>query len=468
MIDKNIRTDVKKIVNQKRALFQNNNIKQRKLKQEIIKDNHTWKTIEEVPNTIRSDKAEFFNFKKDRNSFTPTKITSKQFEKEINEEIEFVKLFNNKITNQSQNLNFPKRPHKLNPLKINKNQKQVIKIDDFLILESDLSNRLNNNEFNRQQLKDFNKKLFQELKKLNYFQEENPKVEVASINKKMINKKTYKTYHKVLQDKFSTNFCTNIILKQNKSAYNNNKNEEVYKTTNSTLTYNNDSNSIISEKKNKIGTYLTTFDALDSNLNNIDFSDNVNFTINKNIQTKLERINKKISVEINQSHLSMEHTIRNNSNINNKSRASSNNSKLNHDRNSNYLETRTFSNKKSDKNILDNYIRLPKILISKMSLNNNTNDNNKSYNINPHIIDSKDFLKNFNKTKKQRYTLDALVSKISHKIGNGFPLKKYITDYNNLSNVYPKKELKDNSFTNHLISESPIKNNKFNGIKFLK
>ncbi len=456
MLERNIRTDVKKLINEKRALFQFNNIKQRKLKQEILKDNILWKNPEETLNTIRCSKDRFFEFEKDKKSFTPSKITSIKLEREINEEIEFVNLNKNKMIHKSNYNDFPKRPAKLNPLKIIKPQKQIIKVDE-LLLQSDPLNHLNYTSMNKQQRKDMSKKLLQELNRLNYFQNEIPKIDASTNNKKMMKKKTYKSYHKVLQSKFCTNFCSNILSKQYKSTFmdNNRLNEDVFQITNTTDSFINE-NSFTKDLKIKRGTYLTTFDALDNNLNSIDFSDNDIHHVNKDIQNKIERI--KMSLEISQTNLSIENNPKNQSLTKNRSREKSSSSYLKNDKNPNKDEMNTFSNRKSEKSFLDNYIRLPKILISKISLNNNSSPNSKndsSYKTNCNMINSIDLFKNFNRTKKERYKLDSLVSKISHKIGNGFPLKKFVSNYDCLLNIYPKKELSKSPYKN-LFFESPI------------
>jgi len=465
MIDKNIKTDKKKLVNQKRTLFQNNNIKMGKMKKDIIKDLSLNRNPDIRPNAINSFQRDSIHYVKDRNSFTPSRITSKKFVQEINEEIEYINLNKNKISNLSSFNGFRgKKLPKLNPLKLSKTHKQVIKIDDFLILESDLNNKFFNNNFNRDQLKDFNRRLFEELKKMNYFHEENPQVQVASINKKLMNKKTYKTYDKVLGDKFSNNFYTNIIVKQKPNDKTNN---EICQTIESTLANDQNNSFNNSPKKHKKNTYLTAFDTLD-NLNSIDLSDNEIFNnVNKNIQSKLDKLNKKIHIDVNHSNSSIDNTIKNNSLININSRASSYHSRAINDMNYHHQDSRSLSVKKTEKSILDNYIRLPKILVSKMNLNDSQN-NNKNFNLDfkHNVFYSKDILNRFNKTKKQRYKLDSLVSKISHKIGNGFPLKNYVADYNTYFNIYPKKELNNSQyFTDKLVSDSPKNVYMFNRFK---
>jgi len=446
------------------------------------------------PITIRNMKGAFFTSpEKTKIDFPPKKISSIKFQQELISEIENVNLFGNYSSNKSYvntSVSRLKKPFKLNPLKLSKVQKKVLKIDDFILLESELPNIFLNEygnkfNFNSQQLKEFNKKLIQELKKLNILSENNAKIEVASNNKKLINKKAYKTYDKVFGDKFKLDFLTNKIrTKQNnlKEKIRNNSSSHKGKEDNLSLR---SLNSLSVEKNEKINfndinikefknnknkkTYLTAFDALDS-FNNLDYSDSEGIGINplsKNIKNKLEKFTKHIQTEKTESNTSMELiNDKNKSSLfnNNISRGSSNNSRLgipagsNSEYNTNnksnirnhYNNSKSPENKKSknDKSFLDNYIRLPKLVVSKININSSSNGNynNNDYSNRNHlqkelVLESKELLKGFNKTKKARNNLDSLVSKISYKIGNGFPLQKYVKNYEDFSNVYPKKSL---------------------------
>ena len=322
---------------------------------------------------------------------------------------------------------------------------------------------------------------------LNVFDERTPKVEVASYNKKLINKKAYKTYDKVLGDKFKLDFLNNkIIVKQNSlkaeilkksksrddsfsfktkiSVSVENENFEIpnnneKKFLNNLNSENNKikNNKDINKNKNK-NTYLTALDALDS-FNYLDNSDSegIGNMLSKNIQRKLEKFSKQIQTENSQSNTSIEYPKDKNKSTHfiDNSRESSNNSKSRVRANSNNVFN-TINNggrspgsgkKKYEKSFLDNYIRLPKIVMAKIINNTsvgNINSGNKSngkrnYLQNELDSSSRQLLKGFNKTKKIRYNLDSLVSKISYKVGNGFPLKKYVTNFDSFSNVYPKK-----------------------------
>lgn len=545
MLEKSIRTDVKKLVNQRRALFQNNTIKLRKIKKEISNNlTNISKDSEEKPKTIRNIKGSFFNSNNSsqqeaKNIFPPKEISSLKFQQEIISDIENVNLFgnetmtysngynNNKINNNLNSNNIKafvktsasqtKKPFRLNPLKLSRMQKKVLKIDDFILLESELPNiflsEANKFNLNNQQLKEFNKQLIQELKKLNVFAQQSPKVQVASFSKKLINKKAYKTYDKVLGDKFKLDFLTNkMSVRQNSlkalmhkgsnisggskedsftyyktgnsnsvsvenenfnivvnTNYNKNNN---YKDKNFLKNLSNENHNNNNNNKNK-KTYLTAFDALDSIkcLNDSDSESNANALLSENIKLKLEKFSKHIQTENTQSNnTSMEQQPKDKNKdslfINNSRKSSSNNSRSRARAKSNgiYNTVNNYSGKtpvinrkgKNDKSFLDNYIRLPKIVVSKINVGNTTSSGNmnnaynnsgrnsfsnsyRNYVANEVVLGSKELLKGFNKTKKARYNLDSLVSKISYKVGNGFPLKKYITNYDSFSNVYPKK-----------------------------
>lgn len=496
MLEKSIRTDVKKLINQRRALFQNNTIKMEKIKKEISKDYLTINNPNEKPSTIRNIKGAFFKSpERTNNDFPPKRISSIKFQQDLISEIENVNLFGSYSNNKTfvkTSVSKAKKPFKLNPLKLSKVQKKVLKIDDFILLESELPNIFLNNNANKfnissEQIKEFNKKLIQELRKLNVFAEDSAKVEVASINKKLINKKAYKTYDKVLGDKFKIDFLNNKInskqnylrdkLKQNNSNGYKRKVESFnFETINSVSAeseQNNDfnfnenliRNELDKNNKNK-KTYLTAFDALDD-FHNLDYSDSegIGNPLSKNIQSKLDKFSKHIQTENTQSNSSIDLIKDKNKclfvkNIN--SRGSSNNSRHKIRANSNSVYStvnnsnmadfdngKSVGNKKSksDKSFLDNYIRLPNIVVSRINLNNtdnyngNSSNKNNYYSQNDLILESKQLLRGFNKTKKARYNLDSLVSKISYKIGNGFPLQKYINNYEDFSSVYPKKNL---------------------------
>lgn len=512
MLEKSIRTDTKKRMNQRRALFQNNTIKMGKMKKELSKDFFVLKDPQEKPSTIRNMKGSFFNINnnfsvKSKNDFTPKQISSKRFQQEVINDIVKVDLFGgaeNSIDNKPFSNTSPshaKKPFKLNPLKVSSRiEKKVLKIDDFILLESELPHIFTSDasklKLSSQQLNEFNKQLLQELKKLNLFEDQTPKNEVASFSKKLVNKKAYKTYDKVLGDKFKLDFLTNKMtvrknnLKEKMRTNTNSNSRSKSKSKEDSFTYKT-SNSLGSVKKENLynveknkdknlnrgknllleinennrvkKTYLTAFDALDS-INNLDFSDgegNGNH-LSKNIKNKLERFSKHIQTENSQSNTSIEHLKdkKKSSPYNNRSRGSSENSQsrvraksnsVYNTINNNHSSLGNLSSKsprdlinKNDKSFLDNYIRLPKIVVSKINVNHNTNRNSEANNHgnyvqNEVVLGSKQLLKGFNKTKKLRNNLDSLVSKISYKIGNGFPLKKFVTDYDSFSNVYPKK-----------------------------
>jgi len=538
-----------------------------KLKKEISKDIKVKAAPQENPKTIRNLDEIYINSNADeklKSLFPPKPITSLRFQQEIISDIENVNLFANNFNtnnnfnnnyNSENNNNIPssssysnkvffkssgaasrqKKPLRLNSLKLSRVQKKVLKIDDFVLIESQLPNiflsEVNKYKINLERFKQFNKQLIQELRKQNVLAELTPnRVEVASNNKKLINKKAYKTYDKVFGDKFKRDFLTNKIsvrqnsLKAAQMLYNTSKSKSedgdssrlTCKTNNVSVSNENEENfsnknfnncnfkeeaaaeKSFSSNANKYAannkkTYLTSLDVLE-NITNLDVSDSeiiIGNLMSKNIQSKLEKFSKQIQTENSQSQSQINKSTEQQQSkyqqkkssppclIINNSRGSSNNSRsreqvkanivlnsnnsYNNNLNSNLLNNSISSsigcvgdyNSKiahtlkgktnNNKSFLDNYIRLPKIVVSKININytgSNANHRNSNSNYLENDIvleESRKLLKGFNKTKKACTNLDSLVSKISYKIGNGFPLKKYVNNYEDFSNVYPKK-----------------------------
>lgn len=449
MIDSsNIKTNIKALANRRRTLYQHNNIKINEMKKDIIKNLSVWKTTDIKPITVKNIKNVNFDFKKDNHNFTPRKVSSNKFIDQINDDVDFI--FHEMIKiSQSPNktlLQKSKLP-KLNVSKIYKNHKEVLRINDFLILESQYSN-VNNNSLDRKNIKQLNEKLIEQLRKYK-FEEENEKENkvTSKINKKNFNKNHFKTYDRVLGLKFSHHHYNNIISKKNNIKNSNNKNSSTQGELNKSyddLSPLNSKDMASPKTKNHKNTYLTAIEQIDHNISISSAQNSVNASPmnHENIKTKIEKLKKGIHFETN-GNLSYE------KNSITKSRSSSN--KSNPDKNFKSLDIENYNNnnslhspfKKPQNNILDSYVRLPNILYHKLNLNESnsqSNINNSKLIINSNLDLKKLDLRKFNKTKKQLIRFNSLVSKISNKVGNGSPLKKFVNNYKDYSGLYPKKK----------------------------
>ena len=438
MYDFTSKNNLKLIINERRTVFQYNNIKMNKIKKEI-KDLNFLNNQNEKQYSVKNTNYEFNKQKNnDQNSFTPLKVTSKKFQHELYEEINFVNSnSNNHLDNQIKNPFYGARLPKLNPLKIVKHQKQVIKIDDILILHSEFSSSIMK-QYQKTNFLNENKKLIEELENIKYLNEFY-KFEDKKNKIKLKDKKTYKSYDKVLGNKFTMNFYSKIKTKQ-KIVSNNNKKNKSSNSLDNSLTLDK------SDKKiNKKNTYLTAFEEKETNISN-NIYNNSEENINSNIFSKLEKLKNKNKREINYN------ITENKSNSieykkkfkNNNSRCSSNGSraKSNYsDRNQNEI-LESLNDLKIIKNskLLDNFIRLPKILASKIDASY-TQLNSLSNNSFSRDVISKPRNKNFDNTKRQRLKFDNLVSKISTKLANGNLFKKYVKDYSSIPKLYSQKIL---------------------------
>jgi hypothetical protein len=282
-----------------------------------------------------------------------------------------------------------------------------------------------------------NKMILNEIKKLNI--EEEKELQNEQINNaekfntnKINNKKYYKSYDKTLQGKFKNDFLNKIFSKlvKNKNDFNdfndfftdNYANTDDYSVELETL-----KNTPLYKKT--FGTYLTLgskndyINVITEDEDRITNSPLLKRTNSLNIRNfNNEEINK-----IKEINISLENS----------------SPKKNQEKYSKSIFNTDVSKEKSPKEksernfdrIYDEYIRLPKNIIGKLEASKVPIDDF----FKPH---NKEFLNNFNVTKKLRYKFDSLVSKISNKVAiNGFPLNKYLNNYEENPKIYPNADL---------------------------